>query len=116
MALTPPLDEFEAFDIHRYRELSEVPRAHARYLEQTKVLEKLPLMFVHIPHVLAAGWIETNGLRRINWADEPPLIDNPERAGGPPFERQTPSYGGVPRSCGFCKGGNHECMHRVFLR
>ena len=68
--LAPPLDEFEAFDADRYRELREVPSAHVTYLEQTKAQKKRSLMFVHIPHVLVAGAIDTDGLRRINWEDE----------------------------------------------
>jgi hypothetical protein len=28
-------------------------------------------MFVHIPHILVAGPIETSGLRQINWEDDP---------------------------------------------
>jgi len=67
--LAPPLDEFEPFDAARYRELTEVPGVHVSYLEQTKAQTKKSLMFVHIPHVLVAGRIDTNGLRRIRWDD-----------------------------------------------
>lgn len=71
--VAPPLDEFEPFDAYRYRELTEVPDKHIRYLEQTKAQGKPSLMFVHIPHILVAGHIDTDGLRRVNWEDEPPL-------------------------------------------
>ena len=71
--LSPPLEEFETFDWDRYRELTAVPPAHLAYLEQSKARGKPPLMFVHIPHVLVAGQIDTTGLRRINWQDEPRL-------------------------------------------
>jgi len=69
--LAPPIDEFEPFDVARYRELSEVPSAHLAYLEQSKAAGKPALMFVHVPHVLVAGSIETRGLRQISWDDEP---------------------------------------------
>jgi hypothetical protein len=69
--LAPPVDEFEPFDVARYRELSEVPPAHTAYLERSKADGKPPLMFVHIPHILVAGPIETSGLRQINWEDDP---------------------------------------------
>ena len=67
--LAPPLGEFEPFDADRYRELTKVPDAHVSYLERAKLLTKKPLMFVHIPHVLVTGQIDTNGLRRIRWDD-----------------------------------------------
>jgi hypothetical protein len=67
--LAPPLSEFEPFDADRYRALSEVPDAHVSYLERAKAQTKKPLMFVHIPHVLVAGQIDTTGLRRIRWDD-----------------------------------------------
>ena len=65
----PPLDEFEPFDHRRYRELSEVPHAHIDYLHRTTRAGKRPLMFVHIPHVLVAGPIDTSGLRIVRWED-----------------------------------------------
>jgi len=67
----PPLDEFEQFDATRYRELADVPSAHVAYLEQRSADGRRALMFVHIPHVLVAGPIETGGLRTIDWADAP---------------------------------------------
>ncbi len=33
---------------------------------------KRPLMFVHVPRVLVAGPIDTDGLRTISWAEQPP--------------------------------------------
>jgi hypothetical protein len=71
VALAPPLDEFEAFDADRYRELPEVPYAHVTYLEERKAQKKQSLMFVHIPHVLIAGRIDTTGLPQISWEDKP---------------------------------------------
>ena len=71
--LAPPIDEFELFDTARYRELPEVPTAHMTYLTRSKAEGKRTLMFVHIPHVLVAGQIETSGLRVINWEDDPPV-------------------------------------------
>jgi hypothetical protein len=70
MPLAPPLEEFEPLDFVRYRELSEVPAAHRAYLEQRKVTGRPALMFVHVPHVLVAGAIDTSGLGQIFW-DEP---------------------------------------------
>lgn len=67
VAPAPPLDEFEAFDSARYQELSAVPRAHVEYLRRAKQDGRRPLMFVHVPHVLVAGPIETAGLRVITW-------------------------------------------------
>ena len=67
----PPLDEFEHFDIDRYQELNDVPPAHRSYLRRMKSEEKRPLTFVHIPHVLVAGAIDTQCLRVIPW-EEPP--------------------------------------------
>ena len=69
--LAPPLDEFAAFDADRYRELAAVPHAHVTYLKERKARKKQSLMFVHIPHVLVAGNIETAGLRQITWEDKP---------------------------------------------
>jgi len=69
--LAPPLDEFEAFDSGRYRELTEVPRRHVEYLQKIKHEGGRGLMFVHIPHVLVAGTIETRGLRVVSW-EQPP--------------------------------------------
>jgi hypothetical protein len=67
VALAPPLKEFEPFDPVRYRELPRVPRAHIEYLGRAKRDGKRPLMFVHIPHILVAGPIETKGLRVVSW-------------------------------------------------
>jgi hypothetical protein len=67
----PPINEFEPFDAARYRELTEIPSAHTAYLEQRKAEGKPALMFVHIPHVLVAGPIDTRGLREISWEDDP---------------------------------------------
>jgi hypothetical protein len=69
--VAPPLDEFEPFDAKRYRELAEVTTAHLTYLRQMKKEGKRPLLFVHIPHVLVAGPIDTRGLRVVRW-DQPP--------------------------------------------
>jgi hypothetical protein len=72
VALTPPLDEFERFDPGSYRDgIAEVTDAHLAYLRRMKEEGKRPLLFVHIPHVLVAGPIDTHGLRVIRW-DEPP--------------------------------------------
>ena len=71
VALAPPVDEFEPFDFARYRELPAVPSAHTAYLEQCKAEGKPALTFVHIPHVLVAGPIETIGLRQISWNRDP---------------------------------------------
>lgn len=68
--LTPPLNEFEPFDSGRYRELPDVPEAHLAYLRRIKREGKRPLLFVHIPHVLIAGPIDTEGLSVVAW-DEP---------------------------------------------
>jgi hypothetical protein len=70
VAQVPPLEEFEPFDPGRYRELADIPDAHLSYLRRMKDLGKRPLLFVHIPHVLVAGPIDTQGLRVIRW-DEP---------------------------------------------
>lgn len=67
----PPLDEFEPFDPARYVELVALPQEHLRYLREMKEEGKPPLTFVHIPHVLVAGPIETAGLRTISWEREP---------------------------------------------
>jgi hypothetical protein len=69
--VAPPLDEFEAFNAERYRELAEVTTAHLTYLRRMKQEGKRPLLFVHIPHVLVAGPIDTSGLRVVRW-DQPP--------------------------------------------
>lgn len=68
--LAPPLDEFEPFDRARYRELADVTEAHLAYLWRMKDEGKQPLLFVHIPHVLVAGPIDTRGVQLIRW-DEP---------------------------------------------
>jgi hypothetical protein len=65
----PPLKEFEPFEPARYVELSEPPEAHLAYLRQMKQEDKPALMFVHIPHVLVAGPINTTGLRTISWEE-----------------------------------------------
>jgi hypothetical protein len=67
----PPLDEFEPFDIVRYQALGDLPAAHRAYLRRMKDEGKRPLMFVHIPHVLVAGPIDTRGLRVIPWETPP---------------------------------------------
>ncbi len=71
VALAPPLDEFEPFDPARYVDLIELPRAHREYLREMKEEARRPLMFVHIPHVLVAGPIETDGVRTISWEEQP---------------------------------------------
>jgi hypothetical protein len=67
----PPLDEFEPFDFERYRELRDVTDAHRAYLRRMKAEGKPPLLFVHIPHVLVAGPIETRDLRIVGRHDQP---------------------------------------------
>jgi hypothetical protein len=69
--LAPPLDEFEDFDSSRYHELAKVPPAHLTYLQRMKEAGRPPLLFVHIPHVLVAGSIDTSGLRRVHWSEPP---------------------------------------------
>jgi hypothetical protein len=78
--VTPPLEEFEPFDSGRYRELADVTDAHLAYLFRMKEEGKPPLLFVHIPHVLVAGPIDTNGLRVIRW-------EEPARFGSTPSGR-----------------------------
>jgi hypothetical protein len=63
----PPLEEFEPFDSGCYRELADVTDAHQTYLRRMKDQGKRPLLFVHIPHVLVAGPIDTRGLRIVRW-------------------------------------------------
>lgn len=70
VAPAPPLDEFVPFDPTRYVELIDLPQAHLEYLRKTREEGKRPLMFVHIPHVLVAGPIETDGLRTISWEQQ----------------------------------------------
>jgi hypothetical protein len=72
--LTPPAEEFELFDVTRYKELSEVTHAHLTYLRRMKESGRRPLMFVHIPHVLVAGPIDIRGVRVVEW-DEPIRTD-----------------------------------------
>jgi hypothetical protein len=76
VALTPPLDEFEPFELDRYRELPDVPDAHRSYLRKRKEEGKGALQFVHIPHVLVLGPIDTRGLRQVAW--ETPLDHGPQ--------------------------------------
>jgi hypothetical protein len=71
VAAKPPLEEFEPFDPTRYRELTVLPQAHFAYLSQMKRKHRPPLMFVHIPHVLVAGPIDTDGLPTISWDQQP---------------------------------------------
>jgi hypothetical protein len=66
-----PLDEFEPFDVERYHALDDVPATHRAYLLRMKDQGKRPLTFVHIPHVLVAGTIDTRGLRVIPWETPP---------------------------------------------
>jgi hypothetical protein len=67
----PPIDEFEPFDFGRYRQLPDVTDAHLAYLRRMKDEGRRPLLFVHIPHVLVAGPIDTRGLRIIRWNEQP---------------------------------------------
>jgi hypothetical protein len=69
--LAPPLDEFEPFDRARYQLLPDVTEAHVAYLREMKAARKHPLLFVHIPHVLVAGSINTRGLPVIRWSESP---------------------------------------------
>ena len=69
--LTPPRDEFEPFDLERYRPLTAATPAHINYLRRMKDRGERPLMFVHIPHILVAGPIDVSGLRIVSW-DKPP--------------------------------------------
>ena len=71
VAAEPPLDEFEPFDVELYQPLGDVPAAHRGYLRRMKAEGKRPLTFVHIPHVLVAGTIDTRGLRVISWETPP---------------------------------------------
>jgi hypothetical protein len=71
VALTPPLDEFEPFEPDRYRELPDIPDAHRAYLQRMKEQGRPALQFVHIPHVLIQGPIDTRGLRKIAWETPP---------------------------------------------
>jgi hypothetical protein len=71
VAPAPPLDEFERFDPERYEELSNVPVRHRSYLLHMASEQKPALTFVHIPHVLVAGPIDTRGLRVVQ-AQVPP--------------------------------------------
>lgn len=64
---TPPLEEFEPFDFRRYRELPDVTAAHLAYLRRMRDQGRRPLVFVHIPHVLVCGPIDTRDLRVIRW-------------------------------------------------
>ncbi len=67
VAPAPPLDESVPFDPTRFVELIDLPQAQLEYLRKTREEGKRPLMFVHIPHMLLAGPIETDGLRIISW-------------------------------------------------
>jgi hypothetical protein len=69
-----PLNELRNTDAERYRELPDVPEGHRAYLQQMRDEEKPALMFVHIPHVLVAGPIDTTGLRVVR-AAEPPDVE-----------------------------------------
>ena len=69
--LVPPLDEFEPFDRGRYQELEDVTEAHFAYLRRMKDEGTQPLVFVHVPHVLVAGPIDTCGLRIVRWHEHP---------------------------------------------
>jgi hypothetical protein len=69
--LVPPLDEFEPFDHGRYRELADVTDAHLAYLRRMKGEGNQPFLFVHIPHVLVAGPVDTRGVRVIRWHEPP---------------------------------------------
>lgn len=71
---TPPLDEFEEFELERYQELADVPAAHRSYLRRMKDEGRRPLTFVHIPHVLVAGAIDITGLRVVSW-EQPPASE-----------------------------------------
>jgi hypothetical protein len=71
VALTPPLDEFEPFDPERYEEFPNVPDRHRSYLRKMASANKPALTFVHIPHVLVAGPVDTSGLRVIQAQDPP---------------------------------------------
>jgi hypothetical protein len=71
VALTPPLDDFEPFEPDRYRELPDIPDAHRAYLRKMKEQGKPALQFVHIPHVLIEGPINTRGLRQLAWESPP---------------------------------------------
>lgn len=62
----PHAHEFEPTDPESYRETTDVPAAHLRYLTECKVAGKQPLGFVHVPHVLALGPIDVSGLRPID--------------------------------------------------
>jgi hypothetical protein len=67
----PPAEEFEPFDLGRYRALDEVPPAHVAYLRR-QVEAGLPALgFVHIPHVLVAAPIDVRDCRVIAAADTP---------------------------------------------
>jgi hypothetical protein len=70
-----PDDEFEPFDLARYRELPDVPDAHIAYLRRMKERGQRPLMFVHIPHIFVAGPVEVAGLRPLPW--DQPLLASP---------------------------------------
>jgi hypothetical protein len=71
VALAPPLDEFEPFEAERYEELANIPIQHRAYLLKMARENKPALTFVHIPHVLIAGPIDTSGLRVVQAQDLP---------------------------------------------
>ena len=67
----PPLDQFSAFDPHRYRELPRVPEAYPAFLAEMASLGRRPLTFPTIPHVLVAGPVDVSGLEVVTAEVEP---------------------------------------------
>ena len=59
---TPPEEEFTAFDVNIYEELSVVPALHLDYLAEQRDAGRPALGFVFIRHVLVAGPVDISGL------------------------------------------------------
>ena len=61
--LTPPAEEFTAFDPVNHVEPSEVPPLHTDYLLRKLARGERALGFVFVPHVLVAAPIDSTGLQ-----------------------------------------------------
>lgn len=64
----PPDEEFERFDVARYRGLAEVPARTAAYYRAAVAAGARPSPFRFIPQVLVAGPIDVAGVETVEWA------------------------------------------------
>ncbi len=60
--LVPDARDFHPFAPEKMQEYATMPPETIKYYKEQKALEKRPLFFHHVPHVLYKGTVDTTGL------------------------------------------------------